>query len=148
LFDDITPLTSKNFLALCVGSHKSPTTGKPLHYKGCSFHRIIPDFMVQGGDITSGNGRGGESIYGASFKDENFIVKHDKPFLLSMANCGKDTNSSQFFLTTVVCDWLDDKHTVFGQVIDGKNVVKKIEEEGTSKGVPLRNVIISNCGQI
>ena len=104
--------------------------------------------MVQGGDITEGNGRGGESIYGTSFKDENFDVKHDKPFLLSMANCGKDTNSSQFFLTTVVCSWLDNKHTVFGQVIQGTEVVKKIEEEGTAKGTPLRTVMIANCGEI
>lgn len=149
LYDDITPLTSKNFLALCTGSHGiGKHSGKPLHYKGSKFHRIIPEFMVQGGDITLGNGRGGESIYGPSFKDENFHVKHDKPFLLSMANCGKDTNSSQFFLTTVVCDWLDNKHTVFGEVIEGTEIVKKIEEEGTAKGTPLRSVVISNCGEI
>eukprot|EP01091_Cochliopodium_minus_P009540 TRINITY_DN236_c0_g1_i5.p1 TRINITY_DN236_c0_g1~~TRINITY_DN236_c0_g1_i5.p1 ORF type:complete len:541 (-),score=183.15 TRINITY_DN236_c0_g1_i5:81-1703(-) len=146
LFDEVVPLTCKNFYSLCVGNTLSKNTGKPLHYKGSKFHRIIPNFMVQGGDITLGNGRGGESIYGSSFKDENFIMKHDKPFLLSMANAGKDTNSSQFFLTTVVCDWLDNKHTVFGEVIDGQDIVKNIEREGSEKGTPLKNVVISNSG--
>jgi len=148
LYDDVVPLTCENFYSLCVGSHTSKTNGKPLHYKGSKFHRIIPQFMVQGGDVTLGNGRGGESIYGEKFQDENFVLKHEKPFLLSMANAGPDTNSSQFFLTTIVCDWLDNKHTVFGEVVEGKDVVKKIEDQGSPKGIPLTTVTISDCGGI
>ncbi|CDI79350.1 20 kDa cyclophilin precursor, putative [Eimeria acervulina] len=148
LFADITPKTAENFRCLCTGEKGIGRSGKPLHYKGSSFHRIIPQFMLQGGDFTRGNGTGGESIYGEKFADENFKLKHDKPFLLSMANAGPNTNGSQFFITTVVCDWLDGKHCVFGCVSEGQDVVKAIEQVGTASGKPKQQVVIVDCGQL
>ncbi|CAG9312438.1 unnamed protein product [Blepharisma stoltei] len=143
-----TPLTSENFRALCTGERGLGIKGKPLHYKGCIFHRIIPGFMIQGGDFTVGNGTGGESIYGPKFSDENFINLHSAPGILAMANAGMNTNGSQFFITTVPCEWLNGKHVVFGRVVEGMNVVRAIEEQGTKSGRPQYRVAISDCGQL
>ena len=123
-------------------------SGKPLHFKGSAFHRVIPGFMCQGGDFTKGNGTGGESIYGAKFDDENFTLRHEAPGTLSMANSGPGTNGSQFFLCTVKTDWLDGKHVVFGEVIDGMEVVKTIEAVGSQSGKTSKPIVISDCGQI
>ncbi len=148
LFADVVPRTAENFRALCTGEKGTGISGKPLHYKGSSFHRIIQQFMCQGGDFTRGNGTGGESIYGEKFKDENFQLKHTEPGLLSMANAGPHTNGSQFFITTVVTPWLDGKHVVFGKVVEGFDVVQKMEAAGSRSGTTSQPVTIEDSGQL
>ncbi|KIK67886.1 hypothetical protein GYMLUDRAFT_36683 [Collybiopsis luxurians FD-317 M1] len=149
LYTDVVPKTASNFRALCTGEKGIGQSGKPLHYKGSGFHRVIKQFMCQGGDFTMGNGTGGESIYGEKFEDENFEYKHTKPFLLSMANAGPNTNGSQFFITTVPTPHLDGKHVVFGEVIRGKSIVRQIENYPTISGdQPTSPIIIDSCGEL
>ncbi|KAK9815444.1 hypothetical protein WJX72_003733 [[Myrmecia] bisecta] len=150
LFKDIVPKTAENFRQLCTGeAGTAPLSGLPMHFKGCIFHRIIKEFMIQGGDFTAGNGSGGESIYGEKFEDEGFELKHDKPGLLSMANAGPNTNGSQFFITTVPTPHLDGKHVVFGQVVQGYGVVRELENVATNESdQPEVHCHIAECGQL
>ena len=148
LFGDTVPRTVENFRALCTGEKGMGTQGTPLHFKGSVFHRIIPGFMAQGGDFTRGDGRGGESIYGAKFDDENFKLTHGKPYLLSMANSGKNTNGSQFFITFEKTGWLDGKHVVFGEVLEGQDVVKAMEAVGSRSGKTSAKVVLVDSGEL
>ena len=141
LFDKVTPKTAQNFRELCT--HKNG-----FGYKNSSFHRIITNFMAQGGDFTNHNGTGGKSIFGRTFPDENFTLKHDKPFLLSMANAGPNTNGSQFFITFVPCPWLDGKHTVFGKVLEGKEAMVELHNIGSDSGKPKSPAKIIECGEV
>ena len=143
LFSDDVPKTAENFYQLCV-KKDLVDGGQKLSYVGSTFHRIIPNFMIQGGDFTNHDGTGGRSIYGAKFKDENFNVKHDVG-VLSMANAGPNTNGSQFFITTAQTQWLDGKHTVFGRVLDGMDTVNEIERNGSPSGKPKQTVTVIDC---
>ncbi|CEP22385.1 K03768 peptidyl-prolyl cis-trans isomerase B (cyclophilin B) [Cyberlindnera jadinii] len=142
LYGNVVPKTAQNFRELTLS--KDPSFG----YINSIFHRVIPNFMIQGGDFTMRNGRGGKSIYGDKFEDENFELKHDKPGKLSMANAGKNTNGSQFFITTVVTSWLDGRHVVFGEVLSGLDIINKVENTKTKRDKPVVDVVISGTGEL
>lgn len=147
LFSDVVPKTAENFRQLCTGEHRRDA--RPQGYKNATFHRVVPNFMCQGGDFLNGDGTGSFSIYGKNFPDENFLEKHTGPGLLSMANSGPNTNGCQFFITTAKCDFLDGKHVVFGKVIDGMLTLRKIENVPTGQNNRPKLVVkIVECGEM
>ncbi|KAK2641956.1 hypothetical protein Ddye_023719 [Dipteronia dyeriana] len=148
LFVDSTPITAENFRALYTGEKGIGKIGKPLHYKGTPFHRVVSGFMFQGGYFVNKNGTGGESIYGASFTDENFVNQHTGPEILSMANTGPGMNGSQFFICTLKVGWLDGKHVVFGQIVEGFNVMTAVEKVGSRSGKTTKTVVVADCCQL
>ena len=148
LFGSDVPKTVENFRALCTGEKGKNKQGVPLDYEGSYFHRVIPNFMLQGGDFTAGNGTGGESIYGMKFEDENFKYHHTVPGILSMANAGRNTNGSQFFITTVPTPHLNRMHVIFGRVIEGMDVVKKVEANGSGSGRTRAAIKITEAGEL
>eukprot|EP01015_Nassula_variabilis_P019390 TRINITY_DN3271_c0_g1_i2.p1 TRINITY_DN3271_c0_g1~~TRINITY_DN3271_c0_g1_i2.p1 ORF type:complete len:191 (+),score=29.16 TRINITY_DN3271_c0_g1_i2:41-574(+) len=149
LFADVVPKTAENFRQLCTGEFKK--YGKPMGYKDCALHRVIKDFMIQGGDFIKGDGTGSISIYGETFEDENFMLKHEDPGTLSMANCGSNTNGCQFFITCKKCEWLDSKHVVFGKIIDNASLqtVRKIENTPVdANNKPKLAIVVAECGEL
>ena len=149
LFADVVPRTAENFRQLCTGELRDKSSGKPLGYKGCAMHRVIKDFMIQGGDFVKGDGTGCLSVYGTKFADENFVGRHTGPGLLSMANSGPNSNGCQFFITCAETDWLDDKHVVFGRVLgDGLLVVRKVENVQCVGNKPKLPCVIEECGEM
>ncbi|XP_078437588.1 cyclophilin-like peptidyl-prolyl cis-trans isomerase family protein [Wolffia australiana] len=149
LYGKVVPKTVENFRALCTGSMGVGSSGKLLHYKGTHFHRVVWGFVIQGGDLVYGNGSGSDSIYGRTFNDENFTLKHSQAGIVSMVNFGPNSNGCQFFITTVKTSWLDEEHVVVGKVIEGMDIVFTIESSaGTYRGKPRRKVIISDSGEI
>ena len=149
LFKNVVPRTAENFRQLCTGEKGRGNSGKMLTFMNSMFHRVIPNFMAQGGDFTKFNGTGGESIYGRKFADENFKIKHTEPYLLSMANAGPNSNGSQFFITFEPCNWLDGKHVVYGRVERGQNIVEMMRKTPTDQTDKPRVAIkITKCGQM
>ncbi len=148
LFGEVVPKTAENFRALCTGESGTTKNGIERTYKGSKFHRVIPNFMLQGGDFTNHNGTGGESIYGVKFNDENFKIRHTGPGFLSMANAGPNTNGSQFFITTVPTPWLDGHHVVFGKVLEGMELVREVEKLGSQSGTTSKNITIVDSGEV
>ncbi|WOL13171.1 peptidyl-prolyl cis-trans isomerase CYP21-1 isoform X2 [Canna indica] len=149
LYGEVVPKTVENFRALCTGEMRNGTDGRNLHYNGTKFHRIVSGFMIQGGDVTNHDGKGSESIYGSTFPDENFAIKHSRAGIVSMVNSGPNSNGSQFFITTVKASWLDGEHVAFGRVIQGMDTVFAIEGgAGTYNGKPRKKVVIADSGEI
>ncbi|KAL7720359.1 Peptidyl-prolyl cis-trans isomerase [Entamoeba marina] len=146
LYGDITPITTRNFIALCTGEYGMGTNGLPLHYKGSRIHKVLPGLLMQGGDITQANGLGGESIYGNTFADENFDIQHDQPGIVSMVNDGVDSNNSQFFITFTNTPWLDGRHVAFGIVLKGFDVLRRIADVSNRSGQPTKPIVISDSG--
>ena len=148
LFADKVPKTAENFRMLCTGEKGVGRSGAKLHYAGCKFHRIIPNFLIQSGDFISNTGTQNESVYGPVFEDENFSIHHSEPYIVSMANCGRNTNGGQFFIICRPTPWFDTKYVAFGKVVEGQSVVDEIQALGSKEGAPTKTVIISDCGEM